>query len=271
MQGILSLAALHLAYLHPAQKQRLILGAAHYHNETLQGFREGIDRMGDDNGDALFACASLNIIYVFGMFGKLNDARDGDPSPAARKSHILGAEWIPMIRGVEAVLHPVYDRVRLGPLRSMLDIGNWDELDPDRNAPPEDEFFLRIRAIWSQSVDAEVYDTSLYILRKSYMYTKQFDSREGERLDTGWGFNRGWSGPLLWLHFTPEQYFKLLHQRQPAALVIFAYFGALFHSLEKYWFMEGWGRSIVEVVDELLGSYWIPWMGWPKEIVESGL
>jgi hypothetical protein len=83
-----------------------------------------------------------------------------------------------------------------------------------------------------------------------------------------WGYNRGWAGPLVFLHLAPEEYFTQLHQRQPPALILYAYFGALLHKMNDFWFMEGWGRDVVQVVDELLGDYWISWMKWPKGVVD---
>ncbi|KAL1591360.1 hypothetical protein SLS60_012059 [Paraconiothyrium brasiliense] len=131
MHGILSIAALHLGYLQGANKERRMIDAARHHNVALQGFREHLARPSDDNSDALFACASLNLLYVFGLPIQRHDRQHGEAEPASRISRILGAEWIPMSRGVEAVLQSVYDRVRLGPLRAMLDLRNWVELSPN--------------------------------------------------------------------------------------------------------------------------------------------
>ncbi|KAH8911195.1 hypothetical protein BR93DRAFT_324362 [Coniochaeta sp. PMI_546] len=268
MHGIISLAALHLAFVHPENRKQLILDATSHHNRALEGFRAGLAGISDENSDALFACASVNIIYVFSMYRYLYHSDSSDVTPTARRSQILGAEWIPMIRGVGAVLHPVYDRVRLGPLRPLLSLGNWDELDPDRNPSAEDEHFRNIRAVWDQSGDAEVYDKTLYILRRCHVFIAQFRTMDAASLSQ-WGYNRDWSGPWIWLHLTPDEYFLKLNQRQPPALVIFVYFGALLHMLDEHWFLEGWGRNIVNVVDELLGEYWMPWTQWPRMVVGS--
>ncbi|RSL67383.1 hypothetical protein CEP51_012666 [Fusarium floridanum] len=231
---------------------------------ALYGFQEGISQMTDDNSDALFVCASLNILHVFGVFGPLYDG-----PTASRKSRILGAEWIPTIRGVGAVLGPVYERVRFGPLSPLLGLGNWDELDPNDHPGAEDSHYRSIQEVWAQSHDAEVYDNALYHLRKCNAYMKQFKSMNPQVL-AEWGYNQAWSGPFIWLHSSADGYFELLQQRQPPALLIFAYLGTLFHSLNDYWFMDGWGRNMVDVADELLGEYWSRWMAWPKAVVGIG-
>jgi hypothetical protein len=262
MHGILSLSALHLAYRQLHERQRLVCIAAYHHNIALQGFQQGISQMSDDNSDALFACTSLNILYVFGNFGPLCDDLSVD-----RKSRILGAEWIPAIRGVDAVLQPVYERVRRGPLSPMLGLGNWEELDPSHQSVFGDAHFRSIQGVWHHSGDVHVYDKALYLLRKCNAYMRQFATMSSEVL-AQWGYNQTWSAPFIWLHFAPEEYFELLQQRQPHALLIFAYLGTLFHALDDYWFMEGWGRNMVDVANELLGAYWCRWMAWPKEVVE---
>ncbi|KAM0437894.1 hypothetical protein ACHAPT_002259 [Fusarium lateritium] len=261
MHGILSLAALHLAYRQSTDRQRLLLIAAHHHNIALHGFQEGISHMGDANSDALFVCATLNILHVFGVFGPLYDGPAAD-----RKSRILGAEWIPVMRGVGAVLKPVYERVRFGPLSPLLGLGNWDELDPNDQPMAQDSHFRSIEQVWTQSNDAQVYDEALYLLRKCNAYMIQFKTMSPQVLEQ-WGYNQAWSGPFIWLHSSPDEYFELLQQRQPPALLIFAYLGTLFHGLNEYWFLDGWGRNMVDVADELLGEYWSRWMAWPKLVV----
>ncbi|KAM6506905.1 hypothetical protein FALCPG4_018723 [Fusarium falciforme] len=261
MHGILGLAALHLAFRQSADRDRLLLIAAHHHNIALQGFQEGISHITDDNSDALFVCTLLNILHVFGVFGPLYDG-----PTAGRRSRILGAEWIPLIRGVGVVLRPVYERMRFGPLSPLLGLGNWDELDPDSQPVAEDSHFRSIQDVWAQNSEAEVYDKALYRLRKCNAYMKQFKSMNPQVL-AEWGYNQDWSAPFIWLQSSPEEYFELLQQRQPPALLIFAYLGALFHSLNDHWFLDGWGRNMVDVADELMGEYWSRWMTWPKSVV----
>ncbi|KAK7588324.1 hypothetical protein V3481_007351 [Fusarium oxysporum f. sp. vasinfectum] len=261
MHGILSLAALHLAYRQPADKRRLICIAAYHHNIALRGFQQGINQMSDDNSDALFVFSSLNIVYVLAFFGPLCDN-----SSAKRKSRILGDGWIPAIRGVNAVLHPVYERVCRGPLSNLTEIGYWEKLDPDQQSVVHDDHFRSAQEVWESSSDAHIYDQTLYLLRKCNAYMGQFETMSREAR-AKWGYNQDWSAPYIWLLATSKEYLELLQQRQPPALLIFAYFGTLTHALDGSWFMEGWGRSIVGVADELLGGYYDPWMKWPKDIV----
>ncbi|KAF4878618.1 Protein RTA1 [Colletotrichum siamense] len=216
--------------------------------------------------EALLAWSLLNIIYVFSISKQLPD-QDKRTAARLRRDRVLGMEWIPMARGINAVLVPTYQYLKDGPMSSLITLGNWNELDPGDSLPePVDAQLCRLKETWANNNDAKTYDEALHILRKCRMYVLQFKSMNPQTL-AQWGFNRDWAGPLTFIHFVPQEYVSLLHQRQPPALVLFAYFGAFMHALDDYWFFEGWGKDIVEVVDDLLGSYWRSWITWPIEYV----
>ncbi|KAF4946459.1 hypothetical protein FGADI_11097 [Fusarium gaditjirri] len=148
MNGILSLAALHLA------NSTAGVSAGYQPNERRQ------------QRCAVFS--SLNIVYVLTFFGPLCDNSSVD-----RKSRILGDGWIPAIGGVDAVLHPTYERAWRGPLNNLTRIGNWDKLDPDQQFVVHDNLFHSIRQVWQGSKDTDIYDEARYLLRKRNAYVKQ--------------------------------------------------------------------------------------------------
>jgi hypothetical protein len=79
-----------------------------------------------------------------------------------------------MIRGVEAVLASVYERVLQGPLKAMLDVGNWDDIDPDTSSSAEETHLCEVYELWSGAGGDPVYDGALYFLRKCCVYVCQF-------------------------------------------------------------------------------------------------
>jgi hypothetical protein len=263
MHSLLSLTALHVAYLNPSERSSSLMDAAQHHVKALKGFTDDLNRIGPENSDALFVNAALTFFYAFVAFGR----DGGDAGGTARTSRVLGTDWIPMVRGLEAVLRQVYDHVSVGPLKTMLSLGNWEGLDLDTTFDHHDEQVVGIREIWKEGDNAGVYNETLDLLRRCRMWIAQFEVLQIDD-ESEWGYNRAWSGPFMWLFFSPQKYFDLLEQRQPPALVIFAWFGASIHSLNRYWWIEGCGQSIVDVVDECLGPFWAPWIKWPKEIVK---
>lgn len=271
MQGIFSLTALHLAYLDSPNKHALMATAAQYHNRALRDFQTKICDIDYHDSDALLASASINILYVIAAFGNLCHS-DSNESSAERQARILGEEWIALIRGVNRILQQIHERVRSGPLSPLLELGNWEEVDPDTFTVPHDSEMQSLKSIWADSVDAAVYDETLYLLRKCCAWSTQFGNFPDQILpqlasQSSWGYNRSWSGPFIWLSFVSDVYLLRLQQRQPAALLLFAHFGGLSAELERYWWMEGWGRNIVLAVSDTLGSYWNHWMELPCRLI----
>lgn len=266
MQALLGLAALHIAYLEPQQRLEYAAEAARYHSQGLQGFNKAISQSNEEIADGLFVWSTLNLLYVFAASGRLGEGFWDESSWGGRKDRILGAGWIPMLRGVQTVLGPYFDVLSAGQLREALNIGNWDEIDPDLVEDIDDKRFCRLREIWEHNPDASTYEDILHVLRRIRMFMAQFSTMETETPGSS-VFNRAWQGAFLFVPFASERYFSLLHQRQPPALILYAFYGALLHSLNDSWFMEGWGHDIVEVVNDLLGSYWEHWISWPLEIV----
>ncbi|KAI6799434.1 hypothetical protein KC361_g2843 [Hortaea werneckii] len=271
IQSILSVTALHLAYQYPAKRSFFSAKAAHYHNGALVDFKAGIDQIGRGNSDALFATAVITIFYTLALFGMAHE-KDMSESAATERARILGKDWIPLIRGVMALLEVIRQHVDNGPLSSMLNLGNWLELDPDINATPEDTKLQSLRTTWIDTSDAPVYDETLHVLRKCWAWMAQFQQptsqlAQGLLTDSNWAYNRGFSGPFIWLSLAPDLFFTRLQQRQPQALLLFAHFGILTDKLGRYWWMKGWGRSIVRVVDDIVGEYWKQYMDLPLRAV----
>ncbi|EGU82535.1 hypothetical protein FOXB_06951 [Fusarium oxysporum f. sp. conglutinans Fo5176] len=245
MQALLGLTALHIAYLEPQQRLRYTAEAAHYHSQGLQGFNEAISQSNEEMADGLFVWSSLNLLSHLG---------GGMGSHASRCPDCTDA---------------LFEVLAAGQLREALDIGNWDDMDPDLVENIDDKRFCRMREIWEHNPDASTYEEILHVLRRIRMFMAQFSTMEAEAPGSS-VFNRAWQGAFLFVPFASERYFTLLHQRQPPALILYAYYGALLHSLNDSWFMEGWGYDIVGVVNDLLGSYWERWMSWPLEVVGLG-
>ncbi|KAH8782679.1 hypothetical protein F5883DRAFT_536747 [Diaporthe sp. PMI_573] len=264
--AILSLAALHMSYINGSQDRSYIMEASQHHEIGVAGFHECVNNLTQEKSEALLAWSILNLLYVFSISRQLADSVERN-SPRLRKDRLLGVEWIPMMRGIDAVLGPYFDFLAKGRLSTILQLGNWEELDPEEALPNAVDPALRLlRGLWENSSDAEVYEQALSAMRKCRMYTEQFQTMDTQTLQK-WGCNRAWAGPMAFVHFAPQEYFTLLHQRQPHSLILFAYFGAFLHTLDDYWFLDGWGKDIVEVVDEMLGSYWRPWIHLPLQSV----
>jgi hypothetical protein len=198
MHSLISLSALHIAYVRPSDRRANLHIAAHHHTLALSGFRADTYSIRPENADAILATSTLMFFYAFCTFSKLSDEmvgiqHDGDSaSISARTSRILGAEWIPLIHGVGTVVRPVYEYLKEGPLRSTLHLKDWDTMDPDVHPGPDDEHLLRIKQTWADDEHKAIYDEALYVLRKMSAWEVHFNNT-WETQQEEWGYNGGYS------------------------------------------------------------------------------
>ncbi|KAI1043542.1 hypothetical protein LB505_010170 [Fusarium chuoi] len=200
LHALLGLAALHIAYTSPAQRSRSCLVGMYHHNEALTGFRRELCVITKENSEALFTWSICNVLYIFATSNPLYHGIDGSPtsSTSTQKEKVLGTEWIPMIRGLRAVLEPTHNYFRLGRMKAIMSTGNWYELDPDQESQnPEDVHFCRARESWSDSEGAEAYEEALQVLRKCRLYSLQFREMDSEIRDN-WGYNNYYIKPKVY-------------------------------------------------------------------------
>ncbi|USP80421.1 hypothetical protein yc1106_07695 [Curvularia clavata] len=266
LYSILSLSALHLAYTKPSDKEALLHTASEHRSKALCEFTKDLQIVNISNCTALFANTTLTFFYAFASFSKSFEDEKSDSN--VRITWVLGKEWIPLVRGTAVILDPVYIHVREGPLRSFLELHQFYELDLTDciNDSSLGSRLQDIKEIWSVDEHAEVYNQTLDLMLRCNAWMEQFDFMPEEAQST-YGYNRFCSGPFIWLICAPEKYIILQQQRQPPALILFAYYGMLLHHLNKYWWAEGCGRSIVNAVDACLGPYWSSLLDWPKKAV----
>ncbi|KAK7209393.1 hypothetical protein V2G26_016571 [Clonostachys chloroleuca] len=256
LQTIFSITSLHLAETNPEHESHHLVTAIRDHGKGLQGFNEALSSANASNGEALFLFSVLNIFYTFAI----NKKPLPDADTARRRAIILGAEWIPMVRGVGSVLGTVFQHIQFGRLEKLFKVNNWDSIDPDSMGPSE--YFDGIEAVWAKChrEDVEMYEFVLRLLKRCWIFMMQFQGTPNDEVDDSI-YNRQWAGPLLFIHCVPEQYFDRLQQRQPPTLVLFTFFGAMLNSIDHIWCFSGWGRNIVSAVEEVLGDYWKQWTG----------
>ncbi|CVL07536.1 related to UPC2-regulatory protein involved in control of sterol uptake [Fusarium mangiferae] len=272
LQQVLSLAALHVAYLNPAEQSEHIVIAASHHTRSLQGFQSAITQCNNDIGKdcGIFLWSLLNLLYVFSIMGRFG--RDNDTTIEDRRTRVLGADWIPLTRGITSIFQSVKSAIESDTFKVLRRFGGcWESLDSKKVLCEQDKHFVSLAKIWEDNNDKATYDETLVILRKCYAFTNLFETKNTELETTSeWTSHNRVTGPVVFILYTPEHYFVLLRQRQPAAIVLFSFFGALMHTLQDCWAMEGWGKDIVSVSDDLLGEYWRPWISWPLQLVQLG-
>lgn len=125
MHGLLSLAALHKAYLFPSRKQEyLSLGASH-HALGLERFRALLSDIGDDNWRGMVCYASIVVIHVCSLAARSENGCIAEPVKSTW-------EFFSVVRGFRTTLSeftPRIARTSLAPLTlSVFPPDEEDEL-----------------------------------------------------------------------------------------------------------------------------------------------
>lgn len=269
--AILSIAVLHRAHLQGQRGRSHVIAATHYHNEGLRLFQSELQRISPSNCEALFLWSALNALYILAVprasYEEAIQARDSTTYDAWR-DRVLGAEWIPLHRGITSLLNPEGVDLKQSRLSAIFILGNYFDLDPnevDTGYPGRE--LMRSREIWADDTRADVYSETLGVLYRclAFMMQPRLFSEELTKTDST-ALMRALLFPI---HCFTEGFLRLLRQRQPPALVLFAFFGAFLHRGRYYWALESWGKDIVRVTSELLGTYWRPWIQWPLHVIED--
>lgn len=74
---------------------------------------------------------------------------------------------------------------------------------------------------------------------------------------------------LAWPVILDKGYLDLLKIKEPHALVILAYYGALVHSRRDMWMCGDGGQFLVRHISDYLGDKWSGWLAWPIEVISG--
>ncbi|KAI9043302.1 uncharacterized protein KD926_003832 [Aspergillus affinis] len=75
------------------------------------------------------------------------------------------------------------------------------------------------------------------------------------------------SACFLWMAQTPAQYFDRLQDRHPLALVILAHYCIVLDHMNRHWWIQSWGRQVLEAIRSVLEPGWRVHISWPLEVV----
>ncbi|GKU21333.1 c6 zinc finger protein [Fusarium langsethiae] len=266
LYGILSLANLQRVLSDPEDVEGDMAAAKNYHANAVQRFlatQATTCEHSDRTYDAMFAFSILDTVYVLATYGTLSRQSE----PTSRPSRVLELDWIRDIRSVRALLKPFKDKIREGCLGEFENLKTFEDWDIGRRSVSGDNELLDLQVSYDgcSSADIELYSSTIKLLRSCRPYMSSLgDAGNDTRLTRS---NPHWITPLIFVHEVSEEFIDRLYQRQPPALLILSFFGAMLSAYDTVWFMEGWALEIVSAVDYALGDYWAPYTTWCRERV----
>ncbi|KAL3429093.1 hypothetical protein BDV09DRAFT_180926 [Aspergillus tetrazonus] len=304
LEGILSLAALHMAMQNSEQAERLSILAATKQNTALQGYRFQLRNITPENCEAVFAFSFLACYYVPASAGTVIN-----PAANFLEDDLLSAmvSWLRLCHGANSIHKYAGEWIRRGPLEGLLrqhpssGYGRYAEIC-GLNAPqlqrlreledlcnphgkrenfPYDnldvkEINLRALTIFKgllsclqdkQDVNHWVSGQSSHPLsdaETTFASSSQFGDKLPDDLNA---HAPGFNLSLLWLFEIPIEFIELLEKRNPISLIIFAHFSLLLLHGPQFWLNRPIANKIVQSVAASLDHRYFTWIQWPIERV----
>ncbi|KAK2061273.1 fungal Zn binuclear cluster domain-containing protein [Colletotrichum caudatum] len=254
MHGLLALAALHYADLHPQERKKWDIISVHHQNLALRFFALRLTDLDKDNCEAYFLLATL--IFVVSLCSVAH-------SDSLGRTVSLDdvAQSFMLLHGVKGILdfQPIEAwRERGGPLEALLRAPvlppgrSWSSSPFQRRLDAVTTLAREVPASFAALINPQsVCVLALESLRRTHLVCKS---------GTG-GANAVWG----WSTTLPPLFVEMIGNRHPTALVILAHYAAMAWPFEKAnWVSDGWSAAVMGLVDGALDDDWRPWIEWPK-------
>jgi hypothetical protein len=259
LEGMLALAAFHVAYLKPSESQALVPLGLRHQTAALVGFRDTLrDDPTKENCHALFA-QSLFLSAV--SLAASRYTTTGEVETSINMDTVL--EPFMHIRGAGDVCLTAYWWIKTGPFSDVLP-GN----------------FLRAEGSLVPSIDNHMSDLKSMIWEKyggSPMEIHLLGATEALRFiykEAAFAMQKKYNNPRFvwkWSNLVNQSYVGLLRSHDPGALVIFAHFALLSQAYEEFWYLDGWSKRAIKAVEEAIPEEWKHWTKWPEAQLENEL
>ncbi|KAL4951369.1 hypothetical protein BDW69DRAFT_39476 [Aspergillus filifer] len=247
MHGILAFAALHIACTRPSvspgfgesghDRDYLQIAISHQ-DQALALYREKLGDITTSNAKAMFAFASIIVLYAFGF------PRTAEPGNTA-VGDLLQA--FVLARGIQHILNQamnaIFDDYTWGLLQNF---NNYDPVLPIEAQAALDRLHSANETCTRQ--DPILHDTALYQGAIDYLTDMMAAVYAG----------MGFAVACRWVIKLQPTFLDRIRDRRPLALVILAHFCALLPQLQDVWFGTEWATRVLQDIWYSLDDYWRP-------------
>lgn len=256
MHGILALAALHLAYLHPDSATKYLqLGDGHQ-AVALQKFRTILSSDIDPQlADALFALSSVTSICSIGRSCVTTNAEALDMDSIC--------ELIWLTKGVRDVSFALYEYIKAGPMFSIYENRDCPEGVQVILPPSLSDRFAALRGLLTDLDPASRSDCEEAIteLERVYRILQYFAAIVYVEI-----------GSLYrWMVYVPDGFVRLVQARNPAALIILAFYATTFTGIRRSWHTQNFARYALQGISSELDEGLQHWLEWPRQQLDERL
>ncbi|GAE00300.1 conserved hypothetical protein [Paecilomyces variotii No. 5] len=254
MHGLLAIAALHYAHVHPAEHKSYIMVSNYHQDRALDFFSTMLTDINDGNCEAFFVLAIF--IFLLAAWSIANPQDQVEPIS-------LGAvtQSFALIQGIKDIIeYPTGKKWSEGPLSPLFEQWETPPIDPSLPfAKRLDELSALVQTVGDDSRD--LCQAGLESLRKAYAL----------HLSAYSGKHRMWMWPVE----LGKQRFDFTNYQHPVAFVILGHCAALVNCTEgPSWLWDGWGKSVMHLAERELSQEWQEWqewLQWPLRCIRENL
>ncbi|KAJ5111229.1 hypothetical protein N7532_001764, partial [Penicillium argentinense] len=247
MHGLLATSALEAASSSDRiSRVNYINTAVMHQNEALIGFQGILGQINCQNAKAIFAFASILVVYSFGFFHIEN------PAGTAIAMEDL-YQVLMLCRGVQQIITRSESSIQGSSFSPVLDFSPVDYPVP---LPGSVQFAVhQLREANASygarraSHDTPLYQVAIAILEEAL--NASYQDRIAQNVVSRWAIT------------LPQPFLERLNEREPMALVILGFFCVVLHRLKGIWYFRGWGISVMKLVWQTIPLQWKNLLHWP--------
>lgn len=234
MHQLLALSASHMAYLTPDRRTALCVRASQHQNSAIQGLRQLLPNITTKNCDALFATAGMLPLYAF--------AASSEPANQHGRPGVESLlEVFFLIRGMNNILKSYQSSIEQGPLGPMITLGVYSSETPFLRGVKQDmNLYVEIGAC-SADLDQRTVAAAASGFIESIDHASHTASVPELRVLMTWPIGLS------------EAFVTLVKERETTALTLISRYASILEALgDDYWYLQGWGASVGEDVQNNL-------------------
>ncbi|KAJ6151746.1 hypothetical protein N7470_006874 [Penicillium chermesinum] len=252
MDGVLAVAALHLAHLEPENKSYWLEAVFSYQNRAITGLRENLAIAVDDpsanpdsNKEIQLACSILIIVLITAHPGIAQSGEVGDPL-----QEILMIRSI--LKGSAVLLYQIY-------LAKGIKIEPWIHRDRSKNHSTVSKILVKFHEV-GQLIE-QTYGLRRVAYQGAYnLLMSAFNKWPGENEN------------VIWPVRISESFIALVEEGDWIARILLLFQGLGLHLFSRKWYALDAGRRIVRGVLNPLGDdippEWVEMVDWIREAVK---
>lgn len=252
LHQILVVAALHLGHLRPNERQRFALHASRHQSEGVVGLRKTIANITPESCEALFSASTLLTLSAYATFSQPK----GWPDAAVKPTIGDIIDIFSLVRGMNQLLTCCKEALYRGTFSPIF------ELQPQTGPTTLlAELVVQLESLRIQ-VSSHGYED---ILSREISWLISWIQRCSSTTN-----KPELRITMTWPIELSADYISLLHQKEPSALTLLAYYCVVVSATESAtWYTKSWSMNALRAITDCLDLIWAPHIAWPSSIIES--